>query len=135
MPISGATRLLFVVGDPIAHASAPGLINTKLALADIDAVTVPLHVSNDGLAETIATNRDIVINATALGMNVDDPLPLDPASLEPHMLAAEVIIRPADTAFLQRAAQRGCSVHPGRPMLVAQLELMLEFMGVHTDGQ
>ena len=135
MPISGATRLLSVVGDPIAHASAPGLINTKLALAYIDAVMVPLHVSNEGLAETIATNRDIVINATALGMNVDDPLPLDRASLETHMLAAEVSITPVDTAFLQRAAQRGCSGHPGRPMLVAQLELMLEFMGVHTDGQ
>ena len=60
---------------------------------------------------------------------------LDRASLETHMLAAEVSITPADAAFLQRAAQRGCSVHPGRPMLVAQLELMLEFMGVHTDGQ
>ena len=135
MPISGATRLLFVVRDLIAHASAPGLINTKLAQAGIDAVMVPLHLSNDGLAETIATNRDIVINATALGMNVDDPLPLDRASLETHMLAAEVSITPADAAFLQRAAQRGCSVHPGRPMRAAQLELMLEFMGVHTDGQ
>ena len=135
MPISGATRLLFVVGDPIAHASAPGLINTKLALAGIDAVMVPLHVSNDGHAETIATNRDIVINATALGTNADDPLQLDRSSLETHMLAAEVSITPADTAFLQRAALRGCSAHPVRPMRAAQLELMLEFMGVHTDGQ
>ena len=267
MAISGATRLLFVIGDPIAHASAPGLINTKLASAGIDAVMVPLHVPASGLSAAIsalrgirncagaiitmphkirviehldsltdaagqvgavnvvrrepdgrlvgtmldgegfvagleraghriagtrvlllgaggaasaiafavarhgaihltihnrtptratdlvarlrdagerisacagaavATNHDVVINATPLGMTADDAPPLDPKSLEPHMLAAEVITTPERTTFLAQAAQRGCTVHPGRPMLVAQLELMVEFMGVGIDGQ
>ena len=74
--------------------------------------------------------HDLVVNATALGMRPDDHLPLDAAGLEPGALAAEIVIRDEPTPFLAAAAHRGCRTHPGAPMLVAQIDLMLDFLGL-----
>jgi len=260
--ISGRTRWLAILGDPIAHASAPGLINPRLHARGIDAVMVPIHVTAPDLAATVAglrgihnfagaivtmphkiqvidhvdrltpaaqrvgacnmlrrnadgsldgtildgdgfvagllaaghtiagkrvlllgaggaaaaiafalcgggvahlaihnrtaaaavvlherlarhypgrtgvaeradaADHQIVINATSLGMHEADDLPLDVRTLNSTMLAAEIVIRFEPTPFLAAARERGCTVHPGRPMLEAQLELMLQFAGV-----
>ena len=42
--ISGTTRLLGIVGDPIAQVGSPLVFNARLAAAGADAVLVPLHV-------------------------------------------------------------------------------------------
>ena len=57
-----------------------------------------------------------------------DPLPLQVAGLAPEMVAADVVIQTEPTPFLAEAARRGCAVHPGRPMLEAQIDLMIDFM-------
>jgi shikimate 5-dehydrogenase len=44
------------------------------------------------------------------------------------MVAAEVVIAAQPTPFLAEAARRGCAVHPGLPMLEAQIDLMLDFV-------
>jgi shikimate dehydrogenase len=74
------------------------------------------------------TGHDVVVNATSLGMTAGDALPLHVAALRPGVLAAEVVIHAEPTAFLAEAARRGCVVHPGRPMLEAQIDLMIDFM-------
>jgi shikimate dehydrogenase len=71
---------------------------------------------------------DVVINATSLGMRPDDALPVDPEGLRPGMLAADVVIRSEPTPFLAAAAARGSAVQPGLPMLVEQIEQLLDFM-------
>jgi shikimate dehydrogenase len=71
--------------------------------------------------------HDVVINATSLGMKPGDPLPLRTDGLVPAMLVAEAVIYP-ETPLLAAAAKRGCRVHPGEAMLVAQIELMVDFM-------
>ena len=71
---------------------------------------------------------DIVVNATSIGMKEGDGLPLDPLGLAPGMLAADVMSHRETTAFLAEAARRGCRTHPGLPMLVRQIELMIDFM-------
>jgi shikimate dehydrogenase len=72
--------------------------------------------------------HDLVVNATSLGMQPDDALPVDVAALAPGMVAAEIVIHPETTPFLAAAAARGCAVQRGLPMLEAQIDLMLEFM-------
>jgi shikimate dehydrogenase len=72
--------------------------------------------------------HDLVVNATALGMQPGDPLPLDVDRVAPDALAAEVVITPRMTPFLEAAARRGCAVHHGEPMLAAQIDLMIDFM-------
>lgn len=57
--ISGATRLLGIIADPIAHVRTPQALNRLLAERGVDAVMVPLHVGPDGLAGCFAGLRTI----------------------------------------------------------------------------
>jgi shikimate dehydrogenase len=72
---------------------------------------------------------DMIVNATSLGMKPGDALPVDPDLLRPPVLAVDIIVHPEVTPFLARAAQVGCQTHPGKPMLAAQMSLMLDFLG------
>ncbi|MBS7539764.1 shikimate dehydrogenase family protein [Ancylobacter lacus] len=51
--ISGATQLLFHMGDPIAQARAPGLMNPRLVARGHDAVLVPMHVAPAALGAAL----------------------------------------------------------------------------------
>lgn len=78
--------------------------------------------------KTALDEADLVVNGTALGMAPDDPLPLDVERLHADQTAAEVIMEPAQTAFLKAACAKGCRVHPGLPMLESQIRLMARHM-------
>lgn len=73
---------------------------------------------------------DLMINATSLGMNEGDPLPISANRLEDVGLVAECVVAQAETPLLRAARTLGCAVQPGLPMLEAQIELMVDFMGV-----
>jgi len=77
------------------------------------------------------SGHDLVVNATSLGLREGDPLPLDASRLSADQIVAEIIMQPETTALLAAAGERGCRIHPGRPMLSCQLELMADFMGMH----
>ncbi|MBC7984581.1 MAG: shikimate dehydrogenase [Candidatus Obscuribacterales bacterium] len=73
---------------------------------------------------------DIAINGTSLGMNDDDELPIPLDVLSRVALVAECVVAPEITRLLQRAQRAELSIHTGIPMLAAQMDMMLEFMGV-----
>jgi len=73
---------------------------------------------------------DIAINATSLGMKPDDALPVGRDVIERSSLIAECVLAPEMTRLLLLAKDLGRVVHPGLPMLHAQMELLLRFMGV-----
>lgn len=73
---------------------------------------------------------DIAINATRLGMQPGEALPLEAALLERTALVAECVIAPEITPLLELARRLGKQTHTGVPMLTAQIGLMLDFMGV-----
>lgn len=259
-PLTGRTRLLAILADPVAQARAPELVNAALAARGVDAVLVPLHVRADALARVVGALRatqnflggvvsmphksallgllddatvearqigacnvfrrepdgrlagtmldgegfvaglrgaghepagkrvflagaggaasaiafamgrygasaltihnrtpakamalvarvrsawpdlaatvggpapaghDLVVNATSLGMRSGDALPVDVTALRPGAVAADIVISPEATPFLEEAGRRGCRIHPGLPMLAAQIELMLDFI-------
>lgn len=70
---------------------------------------------------------DIAVNATALGLRADDPLPFDPAALPPGTVVADVIMKPRETPLLRAAAALGHPPHHGSHMLTHQLGLYREF--------
>ena len=43
-PINGSTRLVAIVGDPIAQVGSPGLINPRFTRAKVNAVLIPVHI-------------------------------------------------------------------------------------------
>ena len=72
---------------------------------------------------------DIVVNATPLGMNIGDPLPVDVNLLSPNTFVGEVVMRDEMTGFLKAAAACGCPYQVGTDMLFEQIPAYLEFFG------
>jgi shikimate dehydrogenase len=78
------------------------------------------------------TGFDLVVNATPMGMNESDPLPLDVSRLQPDTFVGEVVMRTEMTAFLSAARARGCRVQVGTDMLFEQIPAYLEYFGLPT---
>ncbi len=75
---------------------------------------------------------DLVVNATPMGMNEGDPLPLDVSRIAPSTFVGEVVMKQEMTAFLRAAQARGCAVQLGSDMLFEQIPAYLEFFGFPT---
>ncbi len=75
---------------------------------------------------------DLIVNATPLGMNAGDPLPIDISRLEARTFVGEVVMKTEITAFLAAAQARGCLTQVGTDMLFEQIPAYLEFFGFPT---
>jgi shikimate dehydrogenase len=73
-----------------------------------------------------------VINATPLGMQQGDPLPVDPARIDPAAFVGEVVMKAEETPFLAAARAKGCETQVGTDMLFEQIPAYLEFFGFPT---
>ena len=125
------------VGSAIAAAlaaariAAIGLYDSNAASADGLAGRLRCHYpalevrtgSND------PTGFDLVVNATPLGMNPTDPLPLDVSRLAPTTFVGEVVMKQEVTPLLRLARARGCRTQAGTEMLFEQIPLYLDFFG------
>jgi shikimate dehydrogenase len=78
--------------------------------------------------------HDVVVNATPMGMEPGDPLPLDVSRLASSTFVGEVVMRQTMTAFLQAAQARGCRFQIGTDMLFEQIPAYLEFFGLPTTS-
>jgi len=111
-------------------AAALTIHNRSAARAEALAAAVRAAYPRTSVAVGGADPRghDVVVNATSVGMRPGDGLPLDPAGLGPGTVAAEVVITPETTPFLAEAQRRGAAAHYGKPMLEAQIDLMIDFI-------
>jgi len=125
------------VGSPIAASlAATGL--SGMGLFD------PNQAASDGLAERLHAHYpdlqietgskdpdgyDLVVNATPLGMNDGDPLPMDVERIAPTTFVGEVVMKQTITPFLAAAQARGCPIQVGSDMLFEQIPAYLEFFG------
>jgi shikimate dehydrogenase len=75
---------------------------------------------------------DLVVNATPLGMNDGDPLPMDVDRIAPETFVGEVVMKQQITPFLQAAKDKGCPIQVGTDMLFEQIPAYLEFFGFGT---
>ncbi len=75
---------------------------------------------------------DIVVNATPMGMNVADPLPMDVSRIPSSAFVGEVVMKQEMTAFLEAAKARGCRYQVGTDMLFEQIPAYLEYFGLPT---
>ena len=74
----------------------------------------------------------LVVNATPMGMNEGDPLPMDVSRIAPGTFVGEVVMRTEMTAFLNAARVRGCPVQVGSDMLFEQIPAYLEYFNLPT---
>jgi shikimate dehydrogenase len=71
---------------------------------------------------------DLVFNATPMGMEDGDPLPVDAALLTPSMFVGDVIAGHGVTTFIKAAQAVGCKTANGGHMVEAVQDLMADFM-------
>lgn len=77
-------------------------------------------------------DHDLVVNATPMGMNEGDALPMDVSRISSDAFVGEVVMKTEMTAFLQAAKNRGCRVQVGSDMLFEQIPAYLEYFGLPT---
>ena len=75
---------------------------------------------------------DAVVNATPMGMNDGDPLPVDVSRIAPEAFVGEVVMKAEMTTFLKAVEKRGCRFQVGSDMLFEQIPAYLEFFGFPT---
>jgi shikimate dehydrogenase len=103
---------------------------TARALGDRLREHYPALVVETGTADP--AGHDIVVNATPLGMNDGDPLPVDVDRIAPEAFVGEVVMKSEMTAFLKAVQARGCRFQVGSDMLFEQIPAYLEYFGFPT---
>src|SRR3954449_6355896 len=113
------------VGSPIAASLA------NLGLAEIGLFD-PDRAASEALAQRIGAHHpdvevvvgsrdpqgyDLIVNATPLGMNDEDPLPIDVDRVAPGAFVGDVVLKVDVTPFLQAARDKGCTIQVGSDML------------------
>ena len=126
------------VGSAIAASLAAAGV-ARLALFDVQAAAA------QGLAERLRRHYpalqvltgsndphdfDLVVNASPLGMNDGDAMPMDVSRIAPGTFVGEVVMKTEMTAFLRAAQARGCRIQVGSDMLFEQIPAYLEFFGL-----
>jgi len=128
------------VGSAIAASLAAagiGAISLFDARADAaETLAGRLRQHHAGLAVRTGANdpadHDVVVNATPMGMNDGDPLPMDVARIARGTFVGEVVMAQEKTVFLRAAEARGCRIQVGTDMLFEQIPAYLEFFGFPT---
>ena len=126
------------VGSAIAASLAAAGV-ARLALFDVQ------DTAAQGLAERLVRHYpalqvlvgspdphgfDLVVNASPLGMNEGDAMPMEVSRIAPGTFVGEVVMKTEMTTFLQAAQARGCRVQVGSDMLFEQIPAYLEFFGL-----
>ena len=75
-------------------------------------------------------HNDLIVNATPMGMNDSDPLPVDVTRIASGTFVGEVVMKDEMTAFLKAVQARGCRFQVGADMLFEQIPAYLEFFGL-----
>ncbi|HTF55257.1 MAG TPA: shikimate dehydrogenase [Pseudonocardia sp.] len=117
-----------------AGVAAIGLFDPNTAASE--SVAARLREQYRDLEVDIRSNDpagyDLVVNATPLGMNDDDPLPMDVDRVDPSTYVGEVVMKQEITPFLAAARQKGCPIQVGSDMLFEMIPAYLEFFGFGT---
>jgi shikimate dehydrogenase len=77
---------------------------------------------------TDATDYDIVINATPMGMKEGDQYPADVTKFNAAMFVGCVITAPAVSPLIAAARAQGCATMTGADMFARVRDLMVDFL-------
>ncbi len=136
MALAGARHFHIVNRGAARGEDLTELLNGKVK----DAVTTPFDadfVPWQGDYQ-VPAGTDIVVNATSIGLypDVSARVAVDPQTLTPEMIVADVIPNPPRTRLIEEAAARGCTVIDGLGMLVGQGRIGIEYWtGIDPNPQ
>lgn len=136
--ISGGRALIVGcggVGSAIAASLAEagiadlGLFDARASIADALARRLRQHypIVRTATGSCDPDGHDIVVNATPLGMQPGDKLPVDVTRIAPGTYVGEVVMIPTMTPLLQAAQKIGCPIQVGTDMLFEMIPFYLKF--------
>ena len=138
----GAARAIAV---ELALAGAKKFYVVNRSRARGEELTALLNDKTSASAEFIEWNKiysipadaEVVINSTSMGMvNTEGKQDLDFDSIRTGMLAADVIVNPPQTYFLDEAGKRGAITLQGLGMVVNQAVIGIKYWtGVDVDAK
>ncbi len=151
-PATGKTIVLLGAGGAaraiaveLALAGAQKFYVVNRSRARGEELTALLNDKTSASAEFIEWNKtfsipadaDVVINSTSMGMvNTEGKQDIDFDSIRAGMLAADVIVNPPQTYFLNEAAKRGAKTLQGLGMVVNQAVIGIKYWtGVDVDAK
>lgn len=128
------------VGSPIAASLAGigvagiGLFDPNAAASDALARRIGEHFPDVEVAmgSKDPEGYDLIVNATPMGMEDDDPLPVDVDRIAPGSYVGDVVLKAEVTPFLRAARDKGCTIQVGSDMLFEMVPALLEFFGFGT---
>jgi shikimate dehydrogenase len=144
-PAKGASALIVGsggVGSAIAVAMAEAEVG-RLALYDtrseaMEKLADRLQQFFPKLSIQVGSNDpagfEIVVNATPMGMEPGDPLPVDVERISPETMVGEVVMKQEETPLLRAAQEKGCLTQIGTDMLFEQIPAYLEFLRLPTTS-
>ena len=109
MALTGATGLVALLADPVAHVKAPAFMNPLFESLGADLFLAPMHVRPEDLATVVMALRRAP-NYRGVVLTI------------PHKVVA---VR--ETELMRGAAGRGCRVMGGRPMAEARVGAFVRF--------
>lgn len=119
----GMAEIVFAARRPKRAEAVAGDLERHCPKASFDIVNIEkLHL------DARVGDAALLVNASPVGMGpLRNRLPM-PArvALSPRTVAFDLIYRPRQTRFLQRAQRAGCRTVNGWPMLIAQAERALQ---------
>lgn len=111
----------------------------RVSLLDIDrnkagdlAASLKKHFSGQEVIAVLDPPEkfDIVMNATPIGMNSNDPLPMQIDKIPEGAAVADAVTSPPVTLFLEKAKKRGHLIQSGPEMVAGQAPLIAEYFGI-----
>jgi shikimate dehydrogenase len=125
LALAGTSRITLINRNPDRAAPLAALLAPLVP----NVVSLPLSHPTQ-----LPPDASIVINATSVGLFPDVSASLPVTGFLPHMIVADVIPNPPQTAFLQLAASAGCQTLDGLGMLVNQGALNITYwLGISPD--
>jgi len=151
-PATGKTIVLLGAGGAaraiaveLALAGAKKFYVVNRSRARGEELTALLNEKTSASAEFVEWNKtysipadaEVVINSTSMGMvNTEGKQDIDFDSIRPGMLAADVIVNPPQTYFLDEAGKRGAKTLQGLGMVVNQAVIGIKYWtGVDVDAK
>jgi shikimate dehydrogenase len=126
--LAGAAAITIVNRDPARGSTLAALLDDRTP-ARADLVTWDRTFR-------VPERTDVLVNATSVGLfpDVEARLDVDPETLRPGMVVADVIPNPRRTPLIRDAEARGCTALDGLGMLVNQGAISIRhWTGVDAD--
>jgi shikimate dehydrogenase len=134
--VAGAGGVGSAIAASLAAAGVAAISLFDMNPAAAEALAGRLRAHYPALEVATGSNdpagHALVVNATPMGMNEGDPLPMDVSRIAPGTFVGEVVMRTEMTAFLNAAQLRGCPVQVGSDMLFEQIPAYLEYFNLPT---